>query len=310
METSTWRCTMVLVITSAALGMSGCIAKKKQSAKAAEAHTETKTTASPGQFLPGDGMPDAQNIDFDAIADATPKVEVLSENGNQPYEVYGQRYHPVSSAKGFRETGKASWYGTKFHGRKTSSGELYDMYKMTAAHRTLPLPSYARVTNLDNAKQVVVKINDRGPFVAPDSRIIDLSYAAAGKLGLLNTGTANIELEGLTADTTTPAVISQSVPAANASENTGAETLPSSLKPIEFYFVQVGAFSSAENANKQLASMTTQGMEGLVVVNGGLHKVRLGPYESREQAAEIQQEIYRSTAIRARLIVAPSDQLD
>jgi len=132
-------------------------------------------------------------VDLDRVADAKPRVEPLHRGANNPYTVLGKKYVPYQSIKPYRQRGIASWYGRKFHGRPTSSGERYDMYAMSAAHTVLPIPSYARVTHLDNGRSVVVRINDRGPFHA--DRIIDLSYAAAHKLRLVNAGSARVEVE-------------------------------------------------------------------------------------------------------------------
>lgn len=144
-----------------------------------------------------DGSP-PERIDLSSIPDAVPKTEPLSKYGNpESYEIDGRRYYTLASSKGYKARGTASWYGTKFHGYRTSSGDIYDMYQMTAAHKTLPLPTYARVTNLDNGRSVIVKINDRGPFHS--DRLIDLSYAAAAKLGLLHNGTGRVEVEALDA---------------------------------------------------------------------------------------------------------------
>jgi rare lipoprotein A len=149
-----------------------------------------------------DGFPEASAVppDLHLIADATPVAEPRSRYGNPPsYEVLGERYFVLGTAAGYRERGRASWYGTKFHGRRTSSGEPYDMFAMTAAHKTLPLPTYVRVTHLGNGRSVVVKVNDRGPF--HQGRIIDLSYAAAAKLEILGQGSAEVEVEALDPDT-------------------------------------------------------------------------------------------------------------
>ena len=133
-------------------------------------------------------------VDTRLIANAVPKMEPVTRAGNSnPYTVLGETYHLLPTARGYKRVGTASWYGSKFHGRKTANGEVYDMYAMTAAHRTLPIPAYARVTNLANQRVIVVRINDRGPFHA--SRIIDLSYAAALKLGFADHGTAEVEIE-------------------------------------------------------------------------------------------------------------------
>ncbi len=137
---------------------------------------------------------------MDAIPDAVPRVEPRSARGNPvAYEVFGKRYFILATADGYRERGVASWYGPTFHARPTSSGEPYDMYAMTAAHKTLPIPAYVRVTNLSNGRSVVVRVNDRGPFV--DNRIIDLSYTAAHKLDMTRAGTAFVEVEVITPGT-------------------------------------------------------------------------------------------------------------
>lgn len=150
-----------------------------------------------------DGFPDVVPADLQDIPDAVPAALPKSRYGNpKDYEVLGERYFVLNSAAGYKERGKASWYGTKFHGRRTSSGEPYDMFAMTAAHKTLPLPTYVRVTHLGNGKSVVVKVNDRGPFHV--GRIIDLSYTAAAKLEILGQGSAMVEVETVTPDTSPP----------------------------------------------------------------------------------------------------------
>ncbi len=134
--------------------------------------------------------------DLSKITNAKPKVEPKSKIGNpKSYTVFKKSYSVLPSSKGYKARGKASWYGKKFHGYKTSNGETYDMYSMSAAHKTLPLPTYARIRNLDNGKSIIVKINDRGPF--HEDRIIDLSYAAASKLGILAKGTGHVEIEAI-----------------------------------------------------------------------------------------------------------------
>ncbi len=138
----------------------------------------------------------ASPVDVSHVPDAVPKVEPRSRGGNKsPYVVLGKTYYVMNDANGYREEGGASWYGKKFHGHLTSNGEVYDMYKMTAAHKSLPIPSYVKVTNLANNRQVIVRVNDRGPF--HKGRIIDLSYAAASKLGMLSRGTANVRVEAI-----------------------------------------------------------------------------------------------------------------
>ena len=146
-------------------------------------------------YYKSDGPGGKPPVDLDRIADATPRAEPLNSGANTPYTALGHRYVPYTSLQAYRARGVATWYGRKFQGKKTASGERYDMYAMTAAHTVLPIPSYARVTNLANGRSVVVRINDRGPFHA--DRLIDLSYAAAYKLGYANAGSAKVEVEAI-----------------------------------------------------------------------------------------------------------------
>jgi len=148
-----------------------------------------------GGYYKDDGPGANAPADLGSIADATPRVEPLHRFANRPYEVFGKKYVPLASLQPYRQRGIASWYGKRFHGQKTASGERYDMYAMTAAHPILPIPSYARVTNLRTGARVVVRINDRGPFHS--DRIIDLSYAAAYRLGLIGAGSGQVEVEAI-----------------------------------------------------------------------------------------------------------------
>ena len=229
-------------------------------------------------LTPQDGAPD-KNMDWDNIPDASPQVEPLSKTGNPPsYVVDGQRYYVSLNTQdikknGFSETGIASWYGTKFHGNLTSSGEPYDMYKMTAAHKTLPIPSYVSVKNLENNKQVVVKVNDRGPFV--DGRIIDLSYAAAQKLEVIRNGTARVELEVIAA------------PQISGATSNDTEQIAYLKNNPQQYFVQMGAFSEINNAEKFRAQLISQSIKPTIIksysdANGEFHKVQVGPLTSTQ----------------------------
>lgn len=148
-----------------------------------------------GGYYKDDGPAGKPPAHLDRIADAVPRAEPLHRFANRPYKALGKEYVPMTSLQPFRQRGTASWYGKRYHGQKTSSGEIYDMYAMTAAHPTLPIPSYARVTHVANGKSVVVRINDRGPFHA--ARIIDLSYAAAHRLGFIQAGAAQVEVESI-----------------------------------------------------------------------------------------------------------------
>ena len=180
--------------------------------------------AGPGGYLPGDGP--GKNIpgNLDAIPDAVPKMEPLHRYANRPYIALGKTYTPMTVVGNFREKGIASWYGKKFNGERTSSGEIYDMYAMTAAHPTLPLPSYARVTNLANHKSVIVRINDRGPFM--NDRIIDLSYTAAYKLGIIADGSAEVEVDSIDPNVTVNVI------AASTVQSQPLESAPVNLAPV------------------------------------------------------------------------------
>jgi rare lipoprotein A len=153
------------------------------------------SASKPGGYYKDDGPHERPPANLDRVADAVPRNEPLHKFANRPYEALGQRFVPMTSVQPFKQRGMASWYGKRYHGQKTSSGESYDMYAMTAAHPTLPIPSYARVTNVANGKSVVVRINDRGPFKS--ERVIDLSYVAAYKLGYIQAGQARVEVEAI-----------------------------------------------------------------------------------------------------------------
>jgi rare lipoprotein A len=209
----------------------------------------------------------ARPRDVSHIPDAVPRAEPRSARGNPPvYEVMGQRYYVMSDAAGYRERGIASWYGTKFHGRLTSSGEPYDMYAMTAAHKTLPLPTYVRVTHVHNGRSIVVRVNDRGPFVG--DRIIDLSYAAAVRLGMHNDGTALVDVEVVGPAAGTTAAVAPS-------PTTGSMA-------VEPVWLQVGAFSDAGNAARLQARLAERGIKDVNThpENGlrrTVYRVRIGP---------------------------------
>ncbi|MBV6418087.1 MAG: Endolytic peptidoglycan transglycosylase RlpA [Steroidobacteraceae bacterium] len=209
-----------------------------------------------------------------SIPDAVPRIEPRSLRGNPPfYEVFGKRYTVLATAEGYVERGVASWYGPGFHAAQTSTGEPYDMYAMTAAHKTLPLPCYARVTNLGNGRSVVVRVNDRGPFVA--GRIIDLSWTAASRLDMLRDGTAFVEVEVLTPGT--PAAV---VPAPIAVPPAPlAAGVPGNL------YLQAGAFADAGNARRLADRLRAAGIENVLLApttsgDRTLHRVRIGPLAS------------------------------
>ncbi len=192
-------------------------------------------TAKGGGYYDRDGPPEVSPADLALIADAVPRVEAIMPSANRPYVVFGQRYEPMTRRTNFTQNGTASWYGKQFHGRKTSSGEVYDMLAMTAAHPTLPIPSYVRVTNQKNGRQVIVRVNDRGPFL--HNRAIDLSYAAATKLGYTASGHTQVSIELLLSEGATEAepVLAQhsATVKANSVEARSADVKLSEIKPNE-----------------------------------------------------------------------------
>ncbi|OGT71095.1 MAG: hypothetical protein A3I78_07705 [Gammaproteobacteria bacterium RIFCSPLOWO2_02_FULL_56_15] len=220
-----------------------------------------------------DGGPPAGKVDMSEVPDAVPSTEPRSKYGNPPsYEVMGKRYYVMSSSEGYEERGIASWYGEKFHGRRTSSGEAYDMYAMTAAHKTLPLPTYVAVSNLRNGKRIIVRVNDRGPF--HDNRIIDLSYAAAAKLDILRGGTGLVEVSAI--NPSTYRVAEEPAPSGRGS------------RPLTGFYIQLGAFADLGNARRLAARVSglDRSLHISEVTRDGrkLYRVRLGPLRDTETA--------------------------
>lgn len=236
---------------------------------------------STGPIEPSDDAP-ANPIDVSNVPNATPRSEPLSRYGNpSSYVVYGKRYYTLASSKDYQAQGTASWYGTKFHGKRTSSGEPYDLYGMTAAHKTLPLPTYVEVTNLDNGRSVIVKVNDRGPF--HDDRLIDLSYTAASKLDILATGTGKVKVRAIDTGEPPPTLAPTAAqPFLQESDLAEGETL----------YLQVGAFSSQENAIRMQNEIQSQNIGTVRIVevtvnNRILYKVQVGPFASIREADQV-----------------------
>ncbi len=250
-----------------------------------------------------DAAPKKSTTRVDRSEKIVPRVEPKSKYGNpKSYVVFGRRYFVKESSQGYVEQGIASWYGTKFHGRRTSSGETYDMYAMTAAHKTLPLPTYARVTNKKNGRSIIVRINDRGPFVK--NRIIDLSYSAAIKLGIVTTGTGLVEVRAIDPRSSEARIAAQrkelpegvvdvaSPPKDKKAVATeSAEALPTAeeIEKEVGIFVQLGAFRSRENARKLSAQFSTLNVgdvnvKEFTIDDAPIYKVWIGPLDTVEQA--------------------------
>jgi rare lipoprotein A len=258
-------------------------------------------SARPSVYYKDDGPPAALPADLDRIADAEPRDEPLHRFANRPYNVFGVNYTPMSLHAPLKQRGIASWYGKKFHGQKTAIGETYDMFAMSAAHPTAPLPSFARVTSTRSGKSVVVRINDRGPFHA--GRIVDLSYAAAHRIGVAQAGSGEVEFELLVPPffkSTSPVVTSTTeAPSRAATSNTPPQTSAFSdnstvSAPIEearfvrsstLFFVQLGAFGNFGNAQAFQGRMANElGANPVVKQISGLLRVQLGPFASMSDA--------------------------
>lgn len=251
-------------------------------------------TSKPGGYYLDDG-PDANPpANLDAIPEPVPRLEPLNKYTARPYTVLGQSYTPFTQLAPYKARGLATWYGKRYHGQKTSSGEIYDMYQLTAAHTLLPLPSFARVTNVANGKSVVVRVNDRGPF--HQDRLIDLSYAAAHRLGIIERGSAMVEVETI-------------IPGQGAVAPGPAETVAPAPVPVPVsaeagaIYVQLGAFSVAENADVFLRKlrMDLGWLAGSMSLyqGDGLYKVHAGPYASREQAEGVAERVRQELGFRA-----------
>ena len=286
----------ILALATLALAACGSTPQRKVEVRDTpapiEAHTVGAAVAAPGSggYLAGDGPGTDAPANLDEIPDAVPQDEPLHRYANRPYVALGKTYTPLTATGSFKERGIASWYGKKFHGQRTSSGEVYDMYGMTAAHPTLPIPSYVRVTNVANQKSVVVRVNDRGPFL--HERVIDLSYVAAHKLGIIGSGSGEVEVESLAGNAMT-------APVAAAEQVTSTPLPPADIPPktvaaeqdsaaASNVYLQLGAFKSKEAAESFMAQMRAKlgdaGKQLSVFLKDGLTRVHLGPYASQNEA--------------------------
>lgn len=242
-----------------------------------------------GGYYSNDGPHANPPSNIDAIPDAVPKNEPLYKNSTKSYIALGKKYTPLQTAQYYKKRGIASWYGKMFHGNKTAIGEIYDMYSMTAAHTVLPLPSYVKVTNVENGRSVIVRVNDRGPF--KHGREIDLSYAAAYKLRLIEKGSGLVDVE-----TVNPDAFSRTQESTNTAPTTPIPA--TSNKPdnaMSQHYVQAGAFSNEANANALQNRIKTLDIEQTLkinrVYNGGLHRLMVGPYQTRQEAEQVANNI-------------------
>lgn len=266
---------------------------------------------------PGDNEPAPEVLA--ALPDAVPRAEPLHKFANKPYTVLGKNYTPMKTRDSYQATGIASWYGKKFHGQKTSSGETYDMYAMTAAHPTLPIPSYARVTNPANGKSVVVRVNDRGPFL--HNRIMDLSYAAAWKLGYTGNGSTKVTVELLhptdsdtmIAATPAPAPIAKPEPSAAPRPEavqvaSAANTAPPEIAaPAPGAYIQLGAFGNPDNAEAFRNHMARE-LDWLadrlrLEPGGSVMRVQAGPFRDRAEADSHAEKIRAAVGIKPTVLM-------
>ena len=258
-----------------------------------------------GGYYQDDGPADNVPDNLDAIPDAQPRAEPPHRFANNPYTVLGRDYVPMKTLSPYKVRGVASWYGRKFHGQKTSIGEIYDMFAMTAAHPTLPLPSYVRVTNVANGKSVVVRVNDRGPFL--HDRVIDLSYAAAWKLDYIGAGSALVEVESVFPGETPPGIVIvkgagdpiAGIAAAPVSDE--AQSLPAVQEP-RGTFLQLGAFGSQENAESFRVRLLRQ-LDWVretihVHAKDGMYRLHLGPYPDAQEAGRVAERIREALALK------------
>ena len=269
-----------------------------QTPDAGQTASSAKSGRRGGGYYKDDGPHDNPPSNLEAVPDASPRLEPLHRFSNRPYNVFGQDYVPLTALAPYRERGRASWYGRRFHGKPTSSGEPYDMYAMTAAHPTLPIPSYARVTSLATGNSVVVRINDRGPF--HKDRLMDLSYTAAYKLGYINQGSTEVEVEQILPDELPMVASADPVPPMTNREPpqpvvTPAVVAPRPHEPVQQLsaagsgvFLQLGAFSSFDNAEGFRATIEAQ-MSAFadrleLFADGSRFRLHAGPYASFDEA--------------------------
>ena len=331
------RAAELAALAAAALIIGGCASAPKRGAIVRDAGVTAQKPAPAaaqrgGGYYQDDGPGDNPPPNLDQIPDAEPKLEPLARAANNPYSVFGVQYVPFKTLAPYRHRGIGSWYGRKFQGQRTSSGEPYDMYAMTAAHATLPIPSYARVTNLANGRSVIVRINDRGPFHS--GRLIDLSYTAAYKLGYAGAGSTQVEVESITPEEM-PLLAAKRREAAVAAAapqvpQPAAETKPvapmvlaaasplpaappEAAQPMPLdadargIYLQLGAFSARDNAEnfrvrvyQQLAWLNDAIQ---IFARDGMYRLDLGPYRNREEAAGMADKISEALQVKPFIVV-------
>ncbi|WP_223248214.1 septal ring lytic transglycosylase RlpA family protein [Sulfurirhabdus autotrophica] len=271
----------------------------------------SKGASKGGGYYKDDGPGENLPANIDDIPDAQPKEEPLHKFANNPYTVFGQQYVPVTNFKPYKARGIASWYGKKFHGQKTSSGEPYDMYGMTAAHPTLPIPSYVKVTNPSTHKSVVVRVNDRGPFHS--DRLMDLSYTAAYKLGIVQKGSGLVEVESINPAEPKPVVVAALAaqePIKYTTEPVDpVEPEPSDMPLIEQsgIFLQLASFGTqinAQNFSEKIKAQLGNLSEALhIFPKNGLFKVHLGPYHNQSEATKVAENVRRTLDIKPFMVI-------
>lgn len=285
------RAGLLLIAAAVLAGCAGSVKKAPERGERAPA----RSAGTGSGYYSTDGPPERLPADLDRIPDAVPREEPLHRFANRPYTVFGVDYTPMTRLVPMSQRGVASWYGRKFHGQRTAIGEVYDMFAMTAAHPTAPLPSFARVTHLRNGRSVIVRVNDRGPFL--HGRIIDLSYAAAHRLGIAQAGSGEVLVELLVppfdsvpsapaaASAPSPPLAAPSPPTESAGQAAAAST------STDRFFVQLGAFGNFANASAFQARMQAS-LNAAVQVRqrDGLFRVQLGPFSTRAEAERVQRE--------------------
>ena len=305
---------LILGAALLAATLTGCGTSARREEPAASKAPPAPAASRPGGYYLDDGPGDNPPANLDSIPEASPRLEPLHRGTSRPYIVMGRSYTPMTALAPYKARGIATWYGRRYHGKQTSSGEIYDMYGMTAAHTTLPIPSYARVTNLQNGKSVVVRVNDRGPFF--EGRIIDLSYAAAHRIGVLGGGSAMVEVEAIipgasgtvtAAAPAQPAVVAPATPPQAPAPEPAAEPPPvaSALQvpvtvDVSGVYLQLGAFGSRENAESYLVRLKTQ-VDWLtlqIFPRDGLFRVHAGPYASQAEARQIADRVSQALGIK------------